>query len=224
MINVVIVDDQAMIRFALRGILESAGDIAIIGEAENGHQGVSIGRALSPDVMVLDLRMPEMDGLDAIRRIRSEPDYPPMRILVLTTFENDENVLEALRAGANGFIGKGVEPSELIAAVREVGAGHALLSPAATQSVIDHLANQVITQRTASALSSPDQVSALTPREREIIVMIATGLIADEIAERLFISPLTVKTHINNAMSKLGVRNRTQLVRVALDYGLIDQT
>ncbi|MGH2550291.1 MAG: response regulator [Thermomicrobiales bacterium] len=223
MITVVIVDDQAMIRFALRGILESAGDISVIGEAENGQQAVNAGRALSPDVMVLDLRMSGMDGLEAIRRIRSEPDYPPVRILVLTTFENDENVLEALRAGANGFIGKGVEPSELIDAVRQIGSGNAMLSPAATQSVIDHLANQVAARRPASTLSSAEQVSALTPREREILAMIATGLIADEIADRLFISPLTVKTHINNAMSKLGVHTRTQLVRIALDYGLIDQ-
>lgn len=222
MITAILVDDQAMIRFALRGILESAGDITVLGEAENGQQAVSAGRALSPDVIVLDLRMPVMDGLEAIRRIRAEPGYPPARILVLTTFENDENVLEALRAGANGFIGKGVEPSELIAAVRQVGSGNALLSPAATQSVIDHLASQSVTQRPTSALSSPEQVASLTPREREIIALIASGLTADEIADRLFISPLTVKTHINNGMSKIGVNTRSQLVRVAIDYGLID--
>ena len=222
MINVIIVDDQAMIRFALRGILESAGDIAVLGEAENGQQAVSAGRALAPDVIVLDLRMPVMDGLEAIRRIRSEPGYPPVRILVLTTFENDENVLEALRAGANGFIGKGVEPAELIAAVRQVGAGNALLSPAATQSVIDHLSRQSDTHKPAPTLSSHEQVQSLTPREREIIALIASGLTADEIADRLFISPLTVKTHINNGMSKIGVNTRSQLVRVAIDYGLID--
>jgi DNA-binding NarL/FixJ family response regulator len=222
MINVVIADDQAMIRFALRGILESAGDIAVLGEAENGQQAVSATRALAPDLLVLDLRMPVMDGLEAIRRIRSEPDYPPLRILVLTTFENDENVLEALRAGANGFIGKGVEPSELIAAVRRVGAGEALLSPAATQSVVDHLANQAVPRQSAPSLSSAEQVATLTPREREIIAMIAAGLTADETADRLFISPLTVKTHINHAMSKLDLSTRTQLVRVAIDYGLID--
>lgn len=223
MIKVVIADDQAMIRFALRGILESAGDITVLSDVENGQQALSAGRALSPDVLVIDLRMPVMDGLEAIRRIRAEPDYPPVRILVLTTFENDENVLEAIRAGANGFIGKGVEPSELIAAVRQVGGGNALLSPAATQSVIDHLANQAVTQRPVSSLSSAEQVASLTPREREIILMIATGLTADEVADRLFISPLTVKTHINHAMSKLGLRTRTQLVRVAFDYGLIDE-
>lgn len=222
MIGVIIVDDQAMIRFALRGILESAGDITVLGEAENGQQAVSAGRALSPDVIVLDLRMPVMDGLEAIRRIRSEPGYPPVRILVLTTFENDENVLEAIRAGANGFIGKGVEPSELIAAVRQVGAGNALLSPAATQTVIDHLARQSEIHKPAPTLSSQEQVQSLTPREREIIALIASGLTADEIADRLFISPLTVKTHINNGMSKIGVNTRSQLVRIAIDYGLID--
>jgi DNA-binding NarL/FixJ family response regulator len=222
MITTVIADDQAMIRFALRGILESAGDITVVGEAENGQQAVSAARALAPDVLMLDLRMPVMDGLEAIRRIRGEAGFPPVRILVLTTFENDENVLEALRAGANGFIGKGVEPAELIAAVRRIGAGEALLSPAATQSVLDHLAHQAVPRRPAASLSSPEQVAALTPREREIIAMIATGLTADEIAVRLFISPLTVKTHINHAMSKLGLSTRTQLVRVAIDFGLID--
>jgi DNA-binding NarL/FixJ family response regulator len=222
MITAVIADDQAMIRFALRGILESAGDITVVDEAENGRQAVSAARALAPDVLVLDLRMPVMDGLEAIRRIRGEAGFPPVRILVLTTFENDENVLEALRAGANGFIGKGVEPAELIAAVRRIGAGEALLSPAATQSVLDHLAHQAVPQRPAASLSSPEQVASLTPREREIIAMIATGLTADEIADRLFISPLTVKTHINHAMSKLGLSTRTQLVRVAIDFGLID--
>jgi DNA-binding NarL/FixJ family response regulator len=222
MIRVVIVDDQAMLRYALRGILESAGDIEVVGEAENGQQAVGIGRALAPEVMVLDIRMPVMDGIEAIRQMRADPDYPPLRILVLTTFENDENVLGALRAGANGFIGKGVEPAELIAAVRQVSSGNALLSPTATQSVIDHLARQSEAHKPEPTLSSHEQVQSLTPREREIIALIASGLTADEIADRLFISPLTVKTHINNGMSKIGVNTRSQLVRVAIDYGLID--
>ncbi len=223
MIRVVIADDQAMLRYALRGILESAGDIEVLGEAENGQQAVGIARALAPDVLVLDLRMPVMDGIEAIRLIRAEADFPPVRVLVLTTFENDENVLAALRAGANGFIGKGVAPEELIAAVRQVGSGNALLSPAATQSVIDHLAHQAAAAKPAPSLSSPEQVASLTPREREIIALIASGLTADAIAERLFISPLTVKTHINNGMSKLGVNTRSQLVRVAIDYDLTDE-
>ncbi len=221
MIRVVIADDQAMLRFALRGILESAGDIEVLGEAENGQQAIGMVRALAPDVLVLDLRMPVMDGIAAIREMRAEAGFPPVRVLVLTTFENDENVLAALRAGANGFIGKGVAPEELIEAVRQVGSGNALLSPAATQSVIDHLAQQAAT-KPAPSLSSAEQVASLTPREREIVALIASGLTADAIAERLYISPLTVKTHINNGMSKLGVSTRSQLVRVAIDYGLID--
>lgn len=223
MTTVLIADDQPMIRFALKGILDSAPDIEVIGEAENGRQAVSAARASRPDVMLLDLRMPEMDGLEAIRAIRSEPDFPPVRILVLTTFDNDENVVAALRAGANGFIGKGVDPEELISAVREIGSGNAVLSPSATQSVIDHLHNQPSTQPSHSTLSSSEQVATLTPREREIIVLIASGLTADEISERLFISPYTVKTHINNAMAKLDVRTRSQLVRIAIDFGLTNE-
>jgi DNA-binding NarL/FixJ family response regulator len=224
--TVVIVDDQAMIRFALRGILESAGDIAVLGEAERGVEGVSMARSLRPDVVLMDLRMPGMDGVEAIRQIRAEPALADVRILVLTTFENDENVLMALRAGASGFLGKGAEPAELIAAVRQVGAGGSLLSPAATQSVIDHLAAQVdAPSRPApdTLLSSAEQVADLTPREREAVRLVAEGLTTEEIGERLFISPYTAKTHINRAMAKLGVSTRAQLVRIAYDYGLVDR-
>jgi DNA-binding NarL/FixJ family response regulator len=225
MTTVVIVDDQSMIRFALRGILESADGIVVVGEAERGEQGVSLARALRPDVVLMDLRMPGMDGIEAIRQIRGEPALAGVRILVLTTFENDDNVLHALRAGANGFLGKGAEPTDLIAAVRQIGAGGSLLSPAATQSVIDHLASQAAApaRSTAAApLSSVEQVAELTMREREMVRMVAEGLTADAIAARLFISPYTVKTHINRAMAKLGVSTRAQLVRIAFDHGLVE--
>lgn len=226
MTRVVIVDDQSMIRIALGGILASAGDIAVVGEAERGAQGVEMARSLRPDVVLMDLRMPGMDGVEAIRLIRAEPDLAIVRILVLTTFESDDNVIAALRAGANGFLGKGAEPAELIAAVREVGAGGSLLSPAATQSVVDHLASQPSAPARSAPvaqLSSPEQVAELTAREREVVRMVADGLPTDEIAARLYISPYTVKTHINHAMSKLGVSTRAQLVRVAIDFGLVDQ-
>jgi DNA-binding NarL/FixJ family response regulator len=224
MTTVVIVDDQAMIRFALRGILEFAGDIAVLGEAERGAEGVDLARSLRPDVILMDLRMPGMDGIEAIRRIRAESDLASVRILVLTTFEADDNVLAALHAGANGFLGKGAEPDELIAAVRQVGAGGALLSPAATQSVLDHLAAEAAAApppTTEASLSTAEQVADLTPREREIVSLVAEGLLTEAIAARLFISPYTAKTHINRAMAKLGVSTRAQLVRVAFDYGLV---
>ncbi|HEV2530030.1 MAG TPA: response regulator transcription factor [Thermomicrobiales bacterium] len=226
MIRVVLVDDQAMIRAGLRGILETSGDITVVGEGERGSQGVDLVRALRPDVVLMDLRMPGVDGVEAIRMIRADPSLAGVRILVLTTFETDDNVLAALRVGANGFLGKGADPGELIAGVRQVAAGGSLLSPAATQSVVQHMATTANVEpaptRAAPRLSSVRQMESLTPRERETLRLVGEGRDNDEIADLLDISILTAKTHINRTMSKLGVSSRAQLVRIAHEYGLVD--
>jgi len=221
MTTVVIVDDQSMIRFALRSILETTSDLQVIGEAEQGGIGADLVKSLRPDVVLMDLQMPAIGGLEGIRRIRSDANLNDTRILVLTTFENDENVLEALRIGANGFLGKGAEAPELIAAVRQVGAGQALLSSSAMESVVGYLAAEKPRASPSTAsLSTAGQVAQLTPREREVVGLVAEGLETDAIAARLFISPYTAKTHINRAMNKLGISTRSQLVLVALEFDI----
>ena len=221
MIRVIVVDDQVMIRMAVKGILESAGDIEVIGEAERAVPAIKLIERLKPDVVLMDLRMPGMDGIEAIRALVADRSLAAVRILVLTTFEGDEDVLAALRAGAHGFLGKAAEPADLIEGVRAIAQGRALLSPAATQSVVNHLAVQGKTHAGAPQ-PTPQQVSSLTPREREIVQLVAGGLDNAAIANRLFISPFTVKTHLNRAMQKLGVTGRAQLVRVAFENDLVD--
>ncbi len=223
MITAVLVDDQPMIRLALKGILQSSGEITVVGEADRGAAGVEIVRSEQPDVVLMDLRMPGMDGVEAIRLIRSEPSLSAVRILVLTTFESDENVVAALEAGADGFLGKGAEPSELISGVRAVAGGAALLSSGATRSVLNHLSTQAGHQAhvpPAPPLSTPEQVASLTTREWEILRLVGQGLSNEDIADALYISPFTVKTHINRSMQKLGVSGRAQLVRIVYDYEL----
>lgn len=224
MINVVVVDDQVMIRMAVTGILESAGDIRVVGEADRAMTAVEAVKRLRPDVVLMDLRMPGPDGTEAIRSIVADPELADTRILVLTTFEGDDDVLAALRAGAHGFLGKAAEPGELIAGVREIASGKSMLSPRATETVVNHLAGRG-GDRPGSPAGSPlttlRQVESLTPREREIIRMVAEGLDNEAIASRLYISPLTVKTHINRTMQKLGVSGRAQLVRVAFEFQLV---
>jgi DNA-binding NarL/FixJ family response regulator len=225
MISIVVVDDQVMIRMAVKGILESAGDIQVIGEADRAAEAVAMVKHLKPAIVLMDLRMPGMDGVEAIRQIVADPSLAATRVLVLTTFEGDEDVVAALRAGAHGFLGKAAEPADLIKGVRDVAEGKALLSPSATQSVVNHIARRPEQAGAPSArLSSPQQVQSLTPREREIIRYVAEGLENETIATRLFISPHTVKTHINRTMQKLGVSGRAQLVRIAYEYDLINQT
>jgi DNA-binding NarL/FixJ family response regulator len=221
MIRVIVVDDQVMIRMAVKGILESAGDIEVIGEADRAAPAIELIARLQPDVVLMDLRMPGMDGIEAIRTIVSDQSFTASRILVLTTFESDQDVLAALRAGAHGFLGKAAEPGDLINGVRDVAQGKALLSSAATQSVINHLAGHN-SPPAGAPLSSPKQVLSLTPREREIVRFVAGGLDNNAVADQLSISPFTVKTHINRAMQKLGVTGRAQLVRVAYEYDLVE--
>ena len=213
-IRVLLVDDQALIRAGYRMILDAEPDIEIAGEAANGRDAVHLARSTRADVVLMDIRMPEVDGIEATRRIAADDDLAGVRILVLTTFENDENVLHAVRAGASGFLGKNVGPDELIHAVRVVAAGDALLSPKATRGLVQHVLNQP----EPVPLAALDE---LTDRERQIVVLVAHGLSNEDIAERLVLSPLTAKTHVNRAMTKLGARDRAQLVVIAYHNGLV---
>lgn len=218
-IRVLLADDQALIRAGYKLILDNKPGIEVVGEACDGGEAVTLARATRADVVLMDLRMPEVDGLEATRRIVADDDLIGVRILVLTTFENDDNVVRALRAGASGFLGKNVEPEDLVRAVRTVAGGESLLSPQATQSLI----GRFLSQPELEPLPEPDlgQLAGLTEREREILVLVAHGLSNEEIAERLHVSPLTAKTHVNRAMTKLGVRDRAQLVVLAYQRGIV---
>ena len=214
-IRVLLADDQALIRAGYRMILDSEPDIEIVGEAVDGREAVDLARSQRADIVLMDIRMPGVDGIEATRRIAADDDLAGVRILVLTTFENDDNVMLALRAGASGFLGKGVGPDELINAVRVVASGDAMLSPKATRGLLSHLRSQ------PEAAPASVSLDVLTEREREIVVLVARGLSNDDIADHLFLSPLTAKTHVNRAMTKLGVRDRAQLVVVAYQSGLV---
>ena len=213
-IRVLLADDQALIRAGYKMILDAEPDLEVVGEAVNGRDAVFLARTTRADVVLMDIRMPEVDGIEATRRIAADDDLAGVRILVLTTFENDENVLHAVRAGASGFLGKNVGPDELIHAIRVVAAGDALLSPKATRGLVQH----VLDQPAPVPHTALDQ---LTDREREVLALVAFGLSNEDIAERLTLSPLTAKTHVNRAMTKLGARDRAQLVVIAYQNGLV---
>jgi DNA-binding NarL/FixJ family response regulator len=219
MIRVLIADDQALIRGGFRVLVDSAPDLEVVGEASTGREALDLVRTTRADVVLMDIRMPDLDGLEATRAISADEDLAGVRVLILTTFEVDDHVLAALRAGASGFLGKGVEPDELLAAIRTVAAGDALLSPRATRSLIARFLAQPDT-----AAPAPAALAALTPREREVVALVATGMSNDDIAVELFVSPLTAKTHVNRAMTKLGVRDRAQLVVLAYRCGLVRVT
>ncbi len=216
-IRVLLADDQTLIRAGFAALVASASDMEVVGEAADGEDAVRQARDLRPDVVLMDIRMPGIDGLSASQQITSDPELGGVRVVVLTTFEQDDLVLAALRAGASGFLGKSVEPVELLDAIRVVAAGDALLSPKATSALIARLLAQPqdVPQVTSSGLD------VLTEREREIVALVAHGLSNDDIAGRLFLSPLTAKTHVNRAMSKLGARDRAQLVVLAYQSGLV---
>jgi DNA-binding NarL/FixJ family response regulator len=216
-IRVLLADDQTLIRAGFRVLVESAPDLEVVGEATTGREAVAMARSLRADVVLMDIRMPEVDGIEATRLITADEDMAGVRVLILTTFEVDENVLRALRAGASGFLSKGVEPSDLLDAIRVVAAGDALLSPKATRSLIARF----LDQPEPGALPAPARLDGLTDREREVLSLVAAGLSNDEIAERLYVSPLTAKTHVNRAMTKLGARDRAQLVVIAYQSGLV---
>ena len=216
MIRVLIADDQALIRAGFRVLLSSADDVAVVGEASDGAQAVDGARRHKADVVLMDIRMPGVDGLEATRRISADESLASVRVLILTTFESDEYVYQALEAGASGFLVKDTEPAELLQAVRVIARGDALLSPAITRRLIAD-----IVARHPSRVSPDPSLAELTDREREIMGHVATGLTNDEIAERLHLSPLTVKTHVSRAMLKLGARDRAQLVVIAYQSGLV---
>ena len=215
--RVLIADDQALIRGGFRVLIDSAPDLEVVGEAATGRAAVDLARSTRADVVVMDIRMPEMDGLQATREICADDDLAGVKVLVVTTFEIDEYVVAAIRAGASGFVGKGVEPAELIAAIRTVAIGDALLSARATRGLI----TTFLAQPTGVPLASPAELAGLTDREREVVTLVALGLSYDEIADRLFVSPLTAKTHVNRAMTKVRARDRAQLVVMAYQSGLV---
>lgn len=217
-IRVVIADDQALIRAGFRVLIEGADDVVVVGEAADGDEAVLLARSERADVVLMDIRMPGVDGLEATRRIAADENLAGVKVLILTTFELDEYVYLALRAGASGFLGKSVEPGDLLTAIRLVAAGESLLSPAATRSLIAGFLSQP--SRIAAA-GAPARLEQLTEREREIVALVAEGLSNDDIAERLGISALTVKTHVNRAMGKLDLRDRAQLVVAAYQSGLV---
>jgi len=216
MIRVVVADDQALVRVGCRTLLEAEADIEVVGDADTGSAALTVVRAESPEVVLMDIRMPGLDGLEATRRITADPGLAGVRVLILTTFEIDEYVFEALRAGASGFLLKDADPEDLIRAVRVVAGGEALLSPAVTRRLIAEFISSP--ERRAA---SPASLAELTEREREVLSLIATGLSNDEIAETLVISPATVRTHINRVMAKLAARDRAQLVVMAYEAGLV---
>jgi DNA-binding NarL/FixJ family response regulator len=216
-IRVLLADDQALVRAGFRVLVESAPDLEVVGEASTGQEAVELAASTQADVVLMDIRMPELDGLAATRRITEDENLSSVRILILTTFEIDEYVFKALRAGASGFLGKGVEPTELLAAIRVVARGDALLSPAATRGLIARFLNQP----DRDTAPRPQQLDVLTDREREVLGLVGAGLSNEEIAEHLVLSPLTAKTHVNRTMMKLGARDRAQLVVIAYETGLV---
>ena len=219
-IKVLRADDQTLLRSAFRVLVDSEPDMEVVGEASDGAEAVDIVRAKGADVVLMDIRMPGTDGLTATRMISEDPRLGTVRVVMLTTFEVDEYVVDSLRAGASGFLGKGAEPGELLAAIRIAAAGEALLSPVATKGLIARFLAQGAPGSGDPAYDA-SRLDALTGREREVLVQVAGGHSNDEIATRLEVSPLTVKTHVNRAMAKLAARDRAQLVVIAYETGLV---
>ncbi|QSB13085.1 response regulator transcription factor [Natronosporangium hydrolyticum] len=215
MIRVVLADDQALVRAGFRALLDAEPDIEVVGEAGDGAQAVRLTSQTRPDLVLMDIRMPGVDGLTATRQLAADPALAQLRIVILTTFELDEYVFEALRSGAAGFLVKDTEPVELLRGVRAVAAGDALLSPSVTRRVIEQFAAR------AAAPTPPREVADLTDREREVVALVGAGLSNQEIAERLVLSPATAKTHVSRAMGKVGARDRAQLVVLAYEAGLV---
>ncbi|MFJ3280999.1 response regulator [Streptomyces halstedii] len=222
-IRVLLADDQALLRSAFRVLVDSEPDMLVVGEAADGAEAVELARSTRADVVLMDIRMPGTDGLTATRAISADPELSGVRIVMLTTFEVDEYVVQSLRAGASGFLGKGAEPDELLNAIRIAAAGEALLSPVATKGLIATFLAQAggPGRDPGEAAACSELLAALTGREREVLVLVAGGHSNDQIAERLAVSPLTVKTHVNRAMAKLGARDRAQLVVIAYESGLV---
>jgi DNA-binding NarL/FixJ family response regulator len=220
-IRVLLADDQALLRSAFRVLVDSEPDMEVVGEASDGAQAVRMTKEQRADVVLMDIRMPGTDGLAATRMISADPELADVRVVILTTFEVDDYVVQSLRAGASGFLGKGSEPEELLTAIRTAAGGQALLSPAATTGLIARFLAQEDPDAGDRDPARGERLDSLTGREREVLVQVAGGHSNDEIAERLEVSPLTVKTHVNRAMAKLGARDRAQLVVIAYESGLV---
>lgn len=220
MTRVLLVDDQALIRQAISVMLDLADGIEVVAQAPDGREALDLARRLRPDVVLMDIRMPDLDGIAATAEICSDPDLAATRVLILTTFENDANVVAALRAGASGFIGKGSEPGDLVRAVRAVAAGDSLLSPEATRGLIARVL-RLAEDSGASTRTDARLLAGLTDREREVLELVARGFSNQEIADRLVISVHTAKTHVGRVMVKLGAHDRAQLVIAAYESGLI---
>jgi DNA-binding NarL/FixJ family response regulator len=214
-IRVLLADDQALVRAGFRALLDAEEDIEIVGEAGDGAAAVRLAKSTRPDLILMDIRMPHVDGLEATRQIAEDPSLADTRVVILTTFDLDEYVFEALRVGASGFLLKDTEPMDLIRGVRAVAAGDALLSPKVTRRLIAEFAGRTRT------LAAPRQLDQLTDREREVMALVGAGLSNEEIAAQLFVSPATAKTHVSRAMVKLGARDRAQLVVFAYEAGLV---
>ncbi|MFF3766234.1 response regulator [Streptomyces sp. NPDC001922] len=215
MIRVLLADDQLLVRAGFRALLDAQPDIEVTGEAADGAQALALVRQLRPDIVLMDIRMPELDGLAATRRISEDPELAAVKVVMLTTFELDEYVFEAIRSGASGFLVKDTEPDELLRAVRAVVHGDALLSPGVTRRLIAEFAAR------SKEPAAAEGLAALTEREREVMALVGIGLSNEEIARRLVVSPLTAKTHVSRTMVKLGARDRAQLVVLAYESGLV---
>ncbi len=215
MIRVLLADDQALVRAGFKSLLDAQRDIEVVGEASSGEEAVRLATDLTPDVVLMDIRMPGMDGLAATRQIAADSRLADVRVVILTTFGLDEYVFEAIRSGASGFLVKDTAPDELLQAVRVVAGGEALLSPSITRRLIEEFAAH------AKEPQPTEGLEQLTAREREVMALVAAGLSNDEIAGRLFVSPATAKTHVSRAMVKLGARDRAQLVVIAYESGLV---
>ncbi len=217
MIGVLVVDDQTLIRSAITRLVSHATDMEVVGEAGDGRRAIELARRLRPDVVLMDIRMPGTDGIAATREICADPDLHEVRVLVLTTFEEDQFIVGALRAGASGFLGKGSEPDHIVHAIQAVHQGDALLSPVATRTLID----RYVTPAGPPAGRTPQALQHLTEREVEVLTLVGAGRSNDQIAETLVISPHTAKTHVNRVMTKLHAHDRAQLVIAAYENGLV---
>jgi DNA-binding NarL/FixJ family response regulator len=217
LISVLIADDHALVRGGFRVLVDTEPDMTVVGEAGDGEAAVALARATRPDVILMDIQMPGMDGLTALRRIAADPDLSATRVIILTTFDQDEYVIDGLGAGASGFLLKNTDPAQLLHGIRVVAGGEELLAPGLTRRLIARL-----TDRTAAQPVNADVFGQLTDREREVVALVAHGLSNDEITERLCISNATTKTHVSRALAKLGARDRAQLVALSYQHGLVE--